>query len=503
MTNYDVIVVGGGPVGSLLALELARAHIRVAVLDAQPSTPDVPKAGTIHARSIQLLTRRGYLPAPDIREHGSETEFHYAGILGLRIGVPASEGAPIAGIAQSDLERSFHRLLATHNVPVLRGAVVTHVHDRQGEVTVSFEHRGHPRNASAAWVIGCDGSRSIVRRTTGFDNDETAPTCSALLGTAHLKSPFTAPAGWTMGPNGWTVINPNVYGESRFITFNFDGPERNRHRPLTAEEFQRECNRIAIRPIPMETPTFLSRFSDYSRLATSYRLGRVLLAGDAAHVHFPLGGQGLNLGINDAINLAWKLGLVINGQADQTLLHSYTHERRDAARKVIANTADQRNAMRPGPAGDQARERVHARLATNQANRELGLEISAQNSSPACTIATAQTGNFLTNMTIPLTGCRTTTLVDELAQSTLPIYLRRANAATHKAVRPIQACLSTVETTATTDQEIVVAPDGTIVWTSTDERRTPFLDTVQVRDPRAPRRAVVRSSEAETVGLQR
>ena len=465
--DADVIVVGAGPTGSLTALELARAGARVTVIEAEPVTTDVPKAGTIHARSIQLLTRRGYFHPPDPSARAQSTVFHYAGQVGLRIDTPAGEGPAIAGIGQSDLERAWRTQLSRMGVPIVHPALVTEVVDAGDHVEVAIDAGRGDTTMRAHWVVGADGARSIVRRSGGFTATEHPPTAGALLGLAVLDDPYNAPAGWVRTDRGWTVINPNPTGLSRIITFDMNGPHADHRSSLTARELQRMVDKIAGRPVPFRNATALSRFSDYARVADSYRLGRLLLVGDAAHVHFPLGGQGLNLGLADAVALGWRLSHVVAGTADAAVLDDFSRERRPAAMDVVRNVADQREHMRNNELGSLLRSDLRRRFEEGQANSDLGRQISGQDSPPAASLTSCERGQFASNRMLT-TSDGLTSLVHILAQNSglVVLHHRRDDAgaryiAGHSGIHAV--CVGD------TVPMVVLRPDGVVVWTSTSQ----------------------------------
>ncbi|WP_405138058.1 FAD-dependent monooxygenase [Nocardia sp. NBC_01388] len=467
--HYEVVVVGSGPVGSLLAAELGRWGVRVLVIEAAPTTTLVPKAGTIHARSIQLLTRRGYFHAPNAGLGPQSTMFHYAGQPGLEIAVPGGEGPAIAGIGQSQLESSWSALLPRLGVDVVRPAAVTGVVDSGDGVDIHYRRAGVDESVSADWVVGADGARSTVRRSAGFPVTEVPPTAAALLGLARLDNPAQVVDGWVRTPRGWTVINRSL-GHSRVITFDMSGPERDHRRPLTPAELQQSVEHIVGQPVPMHGVTHLSRFSDFSRLVDSYRHGRVLAIGDAAHVHFPLGGQGLNLGIADAVQLGWRLGLITRFGAPARLLDAFSAERRPAAERVIVNVADQADRMRSGPEADALRAEIIDVFGDSARSRALGNEISAQVDGVPMPIETPAVGSFLTNrqLTTTMGGTSVIELLAERTQAILLVAVSRAEERRaelgpwHDRVDIVPVLYPTL------NYDVLLRPDGFIAWSSAE-----------------------------------
>ncbi|MDO4636180.1 MAG: FAD-dependent monooxygenase [Lautropia sp.] len=426
IVHADVVVVGGGPVGSLLAVELARTGISVLVLEAAAKTVDVPKAGTVHARCVQALGRRGYLPAPDVRAAAQVTDFHYAGFMGLMIESPAGEGEAIMGLSQGQLERHFHKLLlGFENATVMRSAEALEVGQDADGVRVSFRHEGRERVAHALWVVGSDGARSVVRKSIGFSVTETAPTASAIVGVAQIQTPARAavPYGWHFGPRGWTVISYSPLGVSRLLAMDFHSPIPDRRTPVTEAEFVETLARLSGQPIPIERISYLSRFSDYSRLVDNCRQGRALLVGDAAHVHFPLGGQGMNLGMIDAIELGWKLGAVVRGDISESVLDLYAAMRHEAGRRVLSNVADQTIRMRSAVELQAEPEEISRMMRDPLENARVGRMVSGQLSPASTTLSAPEAGRFLSNARIELPDGTQSSIVEALSVRSMPMRI--------------------------------------------------------------------------------
>ncbi|WP_256968768.1 FAD-dependent monooxygenase [Streptomyces sp. CS227] len=434
----QVIVVGGGPVGMFLACELAGHGVRTLVVEAATAVSQRPRATTLHARTVQCLARRGHLDAllPDGSGTGapvSRSPFHFAGIPGLVVTAPVTEPEPIVKCAQERLERHFERRAKAAGARVLRGHRVTRVHQGQDGFTVTAEApRGRVLECVADYVVGADGARSTVREQAGIGSRTYPATVSAMAGDVRLDDAADLRPGWHRTPRGWLVVKDVPDGSVRLRTVNCSGPHRARHLPLTLEELSREVGWIAGREIAMSSPRWLSRFSDFSRLADTYRSGRVLLAGDAAHVHFPIGGQGLSTGLLDAVGLGWKLAYTVLGRAGEGLLDSYDQERRPEAQRVIDHARAQLALMRPDPELDPLRA-LFGELLTGVRGTDgtgggessyLGAMVSAQGTAlPARTEgASSWEGTFLRNVSLTTPGGRTDVI--GLLRAGRPLLLR-------------------------------------------------------------------------------
>ncbi|MET8170739.1 FAD-dependent monooxygenase [Streptomyces sp. NPDC005329] len=383
VVRAQVVVVGGGPVGLLLACELAGFGVRTVVVEAREEVSGRPKATTLHARTVQCLARRGHLPAlagvgtgtgagagagagtgTSAGEgagvgagmgKGAGSAFHFAGIAGLVIGAPQGEPEAVWKVAQEDVERVFEERARAAGVEVWRGWRVVGVRQGSGGVRVTARGPGGEVGVDAGYAVGADGARSVVRELAGFASRTYPATVSAMAGDVRLAEAQALRPGWHRTGRGWILAKDAGGGVMRLRTLNCSGAHPDRHAPLDVEELRREVSFIAGRDIAMGAGRWLSRFSDFSRLVSSYRRGRILLAGDAAHVHFPIGGQGLSAGLLDALGLGWKLAFTVRGTAGEALLDSYGAERRPAAQRVIDQTRAQLALMRPDPGLDPLR----------------------------------------------------------------------------------------------------------------------------------------------------
>ncbi|MCE3029612.1 FAD-dependent monooxygenase [Streptomyces sp. CMSTAAHL-2] len=376
--DYDVVVAGGGPVGLMLACELRLGGARVAVLERRTEVDLTIKGGAITTPGAEALYRRGLLPAMAevqrqavdrfrafIREHnggngdegggtaagqGLGIVGHFAGIMlradlvdhaepGLGDAGPAAE---IAFVAQQDIERMLGERAQELGVDVRRGVELTGFDADERAVTVRSGHGA----VRAGWLVGCDGGRSTVRKLAGFAFPGTEPEITCHQAVVEMTGAEDLKVGWTATDTGVYAHGPMP---GRVVTVEFDGPPADRDAPVTAEDLQARLRHVCGVDVTVTGVRTATRFTDHARQVTEYRRGRVLLAGDAAHVHSAFGSQGLSLGIGDAMNLGWKLAAVIAGRAPQGLLDTYTRERHPVGAQVLDWTRSQVAAMRPDP----------------------------------------------------------------------------------------------------------------------------------------------------------
>jgi 2-polyprenyl-6-methoxyphenol hydroxylase-like FAD-dependent oxidoreductase len=230
---------------------------------------------------------------------------------------PAAAGGVIS---QQSLEDLLSERAVQLQVEIRRGTGLTDFSVDADGVTVSAGETA----VRSGWLVGCDGGRSTVRKLAGFEFPGTEPEISGYSAMVEIADPQKLCHGWKRTSQG-TYVNGPMPG--RILTMEFDGPPEDRNAPITLEELQTSLRKVSGTGVTLTAVHAAVRWTDNARQASTYRLGRVLLAGDAAHVHAPIGGQGLNLGIGDAINLGWKLAATVNGWAPETLLDTYTTER--------------------------------------------------------------------------------------------------------------------------------------------------------------------------------
>ncbi|HEY3513767.1 FAD-dependent monooxygenase [Kribbella sp. NPDC051137] len=380
MDTKDVVISGGGPVGLMLACELRLAGLDVLVVERLPEIDPTIKAGSINVPTAEAFYRRGLLPGlQEVQRQafeqmkafrggkgpsGPPPAGHFAGIMVSSAEVdfedPAFRDAgpamSIFAVGQQAVEAALGERAAELGVEVRRRVQVVGFEDDGDGVTVQLgdarpvvDERIVDNGGSgggsvrAAWLVGCDGGRSLVRKLGGFDFPGTEPEITGRQAIVDLEGAEGLKRSWNHTPTGVYAHGP-VPG--RVLTVEFDGPPEDRDAPITAEELQGSLRRVTGVDVTVTKVHSATRFTDNARQVTSYRNGCVLLAGDAAHVHSPFGGQGLNLGIGDAVNLGWKLAATIRGTAPEGLLDTYTTERHPVGAWVLDWTRAQIALMR-------------------------------------------------------------------------------------------------------------------------------------------------------------
>ena len=351
MTEHAVVIAGGGPTGLMLAGELALAGVDVLIVERRPSQ-DLPgsRAGGLHARTIEVLDQRGI--ADRFLAEGQVAQVAAFAGVPLDISAFPTRHPYGLGLWQNHIERILAGwVLDELAVPIQRGREVTGLAQDETGVDVELAD-GEPLRAG--YLVGCDGGRSRVRRAAGIDFPGWEPTTSALLAEVELaEEPEWGIHSDETGMHSFGRVEYEIRdGE---IVYADHGPVRvmvtERDVGQTAEPTLRDLSEALVTiygtDYGVHGPTWITRFTDTTRQAAAYRDRRVLLAGDAAHIHSPVGGQGLNIGVQDAVNLGWKLAQVVEDVSPDSLLNTYHDERHPVAARVLRTTMAQVALRRP------------------------------------------------------------------------------------------------------------------------------------------------------------
>jgi 2-polyprenyl-6-methoxyphenol hydroxylase-like FAD-dependent oxidoreductase len=365
----SVIIAGGGPTGLMLACELRLAGVDVLVLERLAEPSGESRAGGIHARTMEVLDQRGMLE-PFLAAGRPLQAGHFAGIP-LDFGGFETRYPYLLAILQRRIERLLEARARSLGVRIRREVSVVGL--RQDASSVQVETTAG--TFSARYLVGCDGGRSAVRRLAGIDFPGTPATMTAILGDVELAAPPARPVFQQRTPRGNYSALDFEPGWYRVSTNEFD-VVADRDSPITVDGLRAALIRVAGTDFGMHSPRWISRYNDAARQATAYRSGRVLLAGDAAHIHYPAGGQGLNTGVQDAVNLGWKLAMVVQGRSGDELLDSYHAERHPVGARVLENTRAQTALTRPDAQTEALRSVFEGLIGLDDVNRGLGLMVT-------------------------------------------------------------------------------------------------------------------------------
>jgi len=363
----DIIVVGAGPVGLWLAAELRLGGASVTVIEKRTRRSEHSRAHTLHARTLEVFASRG-LVGPWLDEGIEIPTTHYA-MLSSRLNLSGLESDYpfVLFIPQVRTEELLERHAIGAGVRVLRGLEVSGITATEAGVSATAVGATAGQvEFSGRYLVGCDGRRSIVRAASGIGYTGTDDALTCVIGDVRLEDDDVPPA-LTMHSEGGSFYAVRLDSDRyRLVALEHASMSTPRDVPLGFDELRATIARLTGRDFGMRDPSWLSRVGSATFQADHYRQGRTLLAGDAAHVHFPMGGQGLNLGIQDAMNLGWKLAAVARFAAPPALLDTYELERAPAGRAVIDDTLAQTGLIAvPGREGQALRAMMTTALAEN------------------------------------------------------------------------------------------------------------------------------------------
>jgi len=379
MTEHAVVIAGGGPTGLMLAGELALAGVDVAIVERRPNQ-DLPgsRAGGLHSRTIEIFDQRGI--ADRFLSEGQKAQVAGFASVHLDISDFPTRHPYGLGIWQNHIERILAGWVGELPVKFYRGREVTGFAQDNTGVDVELSDG---QSLRAEYLVGCDGGRSLVRKTAGIEFPGWDATMSALR--AEVEMTDEPETGIRRTPSGMHGIGKVAYeikdGQVVYAKGGTVGVMLTESRVgNTDEPTLRDLSEglIAVygTDYGIHSPTFISRFTDMTRQAAAYRKGRILLAGDAAHIHSPVGGQGLNMGVQDAVNLGWKMAEVVKRKAPESLLDTYHAERHPVAARVLRNTMAQVALMRVDDRIDALRDVMSELLSMDEPRKQFAARMS-------------------------------------------------------------------------------------------------------------------------------
>ena len=368
MTERAVVIAGGGPTGLMLAGELALGGVDVAIVERRASQDLIgSRAGGLHSRTIEVLDQRGI--ADRFLSQGQVAQA--VGFAWIRLDIsdfPTRHPYTLA-LVQKHIERILASWVKELGVPIHYGCEV--IGFAQDDTGVDVE-LSDGESLRAQYLVGCDGGRSVIRKVAGIEFPGWDPSISNLI--AEVEMSEEPEWGTRRDEKGIHALRRLEDGKRVGVMVT------EQHLGLTGEPTLGDLTEALIAvygtDYGVHSPTSISRFTDMTRQAASYRKGRVLLAGDAAHVHYPTGGQGLNIGVQDAVNLGWKLAQVVKGSSPGNLLDTYQAERHPVAAAVLRNTMAQTALLRPDDRTDALRDTMSELLRMDEPRKRIGAMIS-------------------------------------------------------------------------------------------------------------------------------
>ena len=376
--EHAVVIAGGGPTGLMLAGELALAGVDAVIVERRPNQ-DLPgsRAGGLQSRTIEVLDQRGI--ADRFLAEGQIAQVAGFGMIRLDIGDFPTRHPYGLGLWQKHIERILAGWVTELGVAIHYGTELTGFTQDDAGVVMALSDG---RRVRAQYLVGCDGGRSLVRKTAGIAFPGWDATTSALLAEVEMTEEpelgvRRTPSGThALGKVEYEVVDGKVvYQPGGSVGVMLTEPEVGTREP-TLDDLRDGLNAVYGTDYGLRSAAWISRFTDVTRQAAAYRSGRVLLAGDAAHVHWPVGGQGLNTGVQDAVNLGWKLAQVVTGISPESLLDTYRAERHPVGTRVLRNTMAQVALTRVDDRTEALRESVSELLSMDEPRRRFGAMMS-------------------------------------------------------------------------------------------------------------------------------
>src|SRR5262245_21976245 len=369
--DADVVIVGAGPTGLMLAGELALAGVDVAIVERRASQDLIGwRAGGLHARTIEVLDQRGI--ADRFIAKGQIAQV--AGFAWIRLDISDFPTRHPYGLAlwQNGIERILADWVGELRVPIHRGREVTGIAQDNTGVDVGL---ADGQSLRADYLVGCDGGRSLIRKAAGIAFPGWDPTTSQLIAEVKMaEEPEWGLRRDDKGIHGFSRLEDG--GPLRIMVTEQNVGQIGHASEPTLRDLSEALVAVYGTDYGIHSPISISRFTDMTRQAATYRDRRILLAGDAAHVHYPVGGQGLNVGVQDAVNLGWKLAQVVKKTSPESLLDTYHAERHPIAARVLRNTMAQVALLRTDDRTNALRDTVSELLSMDEPRKRLGAMMS-------------------------------------------------------------------------------------------------------------------------------